>query len=143
MSQMTKIYFEDNYVRISYCIESRLIEVVWKDTNVDCVQYQLSLSKALVVFKQFDLRNWIIDVNKRITVSNEEIRWTQDYLIPNLLGVGLDCIAFIINPTFTRKQCDALLEIANIKQANVRFFFSSEEAFQWIESSIIEFAEEY
>ena len=126
-------YFEESYASIKFSLSLKLVEIVFTDSKITGAQYKLALSKALVVLKQNDILKWLIDIGTKKHIPDKDKAWLKDYLIPDLIEAGINKIAFIISQgNFDDEQKHQLTDIAKIKNAEVHFYNSKEEAREWL-----------
>lgn len=126
-------YFNEGYAQINLHENAKTIEIIFKDADINHSQYQLVLSKSLVQFKQSDYENWLIDIGTKNEISDNEKRWAEEYLIPDLIESGIRKIAFVISVgDFSHEQKEILKNMVEIRKGIGHFFNSKAEAFVWL-----------
>jgi len=127
-------YFDSNYAEIHYHAEKKLVEVIWKATDIGSSEYRLTLTKALVVLKQYDVNNWLNDMSKFRTVLEEDRLWVEEFLVHNVASSGLKKAAFVLNDEQLTEKINTKNFVKAIKENNisVKSFKNREEAYKWL-----------
>lgn len=127
-------YFEDKYAIVTYEADKKLMEVTWKETGTDSTKYRFTLTKALAVFKQYEINTWISDMKNVYKVPKEDVVWVKKILIPNIATAGqLKRALFVVNDENSEEMLD-IQRIAERENVVFKFFESLKDAYAWFDS---------
>lgn len=91
------IYFKGEYAKIIYHKLDKMVEIIWTATHTDSSKYRLTLTKALIVVKQYEVNKWLSDMSIMEKVTREDREWVEDYLIANAAENGVQKAAFVLS----------------------------------------------
>jgi|JFJP01.2.fsa_nt_gi hypothetical protein len=129
-----KVYFEDDHAVVKHDEARKLVEVSWKITDSNSSKYRFTLTKALAVFKQFDIKIWVSNMKNIQNVSDQDKQWVKEVLIPNIASQSLDKAVFVVKKESTF-EINEISAIAKSNGVNINFFDTIEEAYQWLENN--------
>lgn len=127
------IYFDGMSATINYYDDNQLIEVIWKESIVGSAEYRVILSKAMVVIKSYNLKYWVIDLSKKTDLLQGEQQWISKYLYPNVVDLGLQKIAILVNKElFDEAYTKKVEEIGLNRNIYIKFFTDKKNAYEWL-----------
>ena len=133
MKEDNTIYFREEYAQISFSSSKSYMDVIWKAPITDVAHYKLTLSKALVVLKQYDVKNWITDISLKSSVTSDEKDWIIKYLLPNVKDTSLEKLAFIVNKdTFNGEESETFQKQIEEQGICTKLFHKKDDAYEWI-----------
>jgi hypothetical protein len=126
-------YFNASHADINYYEDQKLVEILWKQTSPNSSSYRLTLTKALIVVKQYGAENWLSDMTILKEVSEDDRRWVESYLVRNCAESGLKKAAFVLNSEIREKiHTPDFDQIVGEQKIEVRSFNMPQDAYKWL-----------
>ena len=130
------IILEENYVKVSYIHNRKLIQMIWNGTFSN-EQYQ----KAFVTGLDFQaisgvpIYNFLSDIRNQGIVNPENRKWFESYGVSRAVKQGLRRAAVVFDGNIFKKYyLNIILQVTNKFQLPFKFFSTIEDAYAWFDS---------
>ena len=130
------IILEENYVKLSYIPERKLVQLVWNG-SLTKEQYQSAFIAALDFQKnaQVPIYNFLSDTRRQGMVNPENRKWFETVMLPQALKQGLRRGGVVFDGTIFKKYyLNLILQATNKFKFSLRLFNSLDEAYAWFSS---------
>jgi len=131
------VVFSENFVRITYHHDQKLIKVVW-DGTFSKEQYQYAIESALdyQLKQSFPVENYLSNILNQGIVNPESRKWFEQVAMPRAIKQGLKRAAVVFDGNvFKKYYLNLILQASNAFKLPLKFFNSEEEAIKWFEAS--------
>ncbi len=126
-------YYEDTHAEVNYYKEAKTVEVIWKAPNADSTRYRMTMTKALVVMKKYDVCFWISDLSSVSKLTREDKIWVRNTLLPNLVNEKLKKTALVAKEGLMDHNDKRILQENALKNNfEITIFRTIREAYEWI-----------
>ena len=126
-------YLNTSLATINFHEDEKLVEIIWKQTNPESAYYRLTLTKALIVVKNFGAQNWLSDMSFLKAISEDDRHWVESFLVQNAAENGLRKAAFILNDDiYSQIYTDGFEKLVGQNKIEVKSFNIPQKAYEWI-----------
>ena len=132
-----EVIFEENFVRMLYIQNLKLLKVVWSGV-VSAEQYEQALLFALDYQKKTEklIENYLSDIRRQGVVSPQSRKWFEQVALPRAMNQGLKKGAVVFEGSvFKKYYLNLIMQATSIYRFPFRFFNSMEDAIKWLEST--------
>ena len=127
------VIFDESYALVLYVPKYKLIKIVWNG-NVTNNQYR----EAFLVGLEFQektgslVRNFLSDVRDQGVINPDNRKWFETVALPRAIKQGLKRAAVVFDGNLFKKYyLNIILQAANYFKLPLKFFSSTEEAYEW------------
>lgn len=131
---MFNLYFQNAFVRLYYDKEQQLGKAIWSG-HVQGAEYREAALLCLDLTDRYELRGWLGDNRKMSAIEPEDLQWSLDVFVPQVVAGSMLRIANLPSEVEeNRKAIDIMLEKKDTlnQQLLIRDFDTEEEAMAWL-----------
>lgn len=128
------IYFENEYAIVEFISNRRVVKMHWKNPHSDSACYRLTLTKALVITKQYDVKGWLSDLSNLSFVRDEDLQWIMCTVAPSMKRYpSLKKIAFVGEKKILDLFNTEIMRISSKKgRIKIKYFKTEKPAVKWL-----------
>jgi len=129
-----EVYFENEYVTVSYIKELNAVRQVWKEFKVISLEnYQLAFNKSQDLQRIKKTETFLADTRKQGIINPEQRKWLINESFPKAVEIGMKRIVVIADMSvFKRYYLNTLMSSINKFKIPFKIFSDEEKAHQWI-----------
>lgn len=126
------MYYDSNLASVNYIPERKTVEVIWKGEFVKSEDYRTTLQKALELLAKYKAECWLSDMTMQKAVSQEDIKWVDEHVIPLAIKNGVKKAAFVVPQNiFAKLYADQLAKSIKNSGFEFQYFENRRSAYTW------------
>lgn len=132
-----QVFYESDAAQLYYDANRKLTVIKW-NKEVTSKEYRSTFDTVLNTLKTYSTPGWITDIRKRGIVSEEDLRWFANRIVPEAVKSGLKHVALIGLHTGDHQAHYERMKAIYLSQGiDMQIFDSVERALLWIEKYTI------
>ncbi len=123
-----------HYVEVYYVEDYKVAVVIWKGTEIKSQEYKNTFHSIFDFCKKgYKLVNYFSDTREQGTISLEDRKWFEDYVLTEARKFGLKRGASVIpGNVFKRHYMNMILGISKFYKIDMKLFDNKDAAQKWL-----------